>query len=79
MPELSIEKYAQKIHYFTEPLIFPLKPINMVLIPGGTFQMGSPETELDGFIDCQQRQNGNMLVGQVLKPHFIMGKLLLLI
>ena len=47
MPELSIEKYAQKIHYFTEPLIFPLKPINMVLIPGGTFQMGSPETELD--------------------------------
>jgi formylglycine-generating enzyme required for sulfatase activity len=53
MAQLSISNHAQKVHYFGEPLHkspkFIIKPINMVLILGGTFQMGSPETELDRY------------------------------
>jgi formylglycine-generating enzyme required for sulfatase activity len=51
MAQLSIRQQAQKVHYFAEPL-HPspkhiVKPINMVLIVGGTFQMGSPQKEVD--------------------------------
>jgi formylglycine-generating enzyme required for sulfatase activity len=60
MPQLSnsllsapaIVKHAQKIHYFDEPLDrsnLAIKPMKMVLIVGGTFDMGSPETEIDRF------------------------------
>jgi formylglycine-generating enzyme required for sulfatase activity len=53
MAQLSVRKHAQKIHYFAEPFHkspnFIVKPINMVLILGGTFQMGSPKTEIDRF------------------------------
>jgi formylglycine-generating enzyme required for sulfatase activity len=52
MAQLSIAKHAQKIHYFEEPLHpsnLILKPIKMVLIQGGTFDMGSPEQEIDRF------------------------------
>ena len=52
MVQLSIAKHSQKIHYFDEPLDrsnLVIKPIKMVLIVGGTFDMGSPETETDRF------------------------------
>jgi formylglycine-generating enzyme required for sulfatase activity len=55
MAQLSISKHPQKIHYFEEPLHpsnLILKPIKMVLIQGGTFDMGSSEeTEIDRFED----------------------------
>jgi formylglycine-generating enzyme required for sulfatase activity len=50
MAQLSIAKHSQKIHYFEEslhPSNLVLEPIKMVLILGGTFDMGSPETEID--------------------------------
>jgi formylglycine-generating enzyme required for sulfatase activity len=52
MAQLSIAKHSQKIHYFEEslhPSNLVLEPIKMVLILGGTFDMGSPETEIDRF------------------------------
>jgi formylglycine-generating enzyme required for sulfatase activity len=51
MAELTIQKYPQEIHYFAEPMPSGYdiadKPINMVLIMGGSFLMGSPDTEVD--------------------------------
>jgi formylglycine-generating enzyme required for sulfatase activity len=50
MVQLSISKHPQKIHYFEEsfhPSNLVIKPMKMVLILGGTFPMGSPETEID--------------------------------
>jgi formylglycine-generating enzyme required for sulfatase activity len=50
MAQISIAKHSQKIHYFEEPLHrsnLILNPLNMVLIQGGDFYMGSPETEID--------------------------------
>jgi formylglycine-generating enzyme required for sulfatase activity len=51
MAQLSVRKHPQQVHYFAEPLTpnIVVKPINMVLILGGTFQMGSPEDEVDRF------------------------------
>ncbi|WP_309733812.1 formylglycine-generating enzyme family protein [Chamaesiphon sp. OTE_75_metabat_556] len=52
MAQLPIAKHSQKIHYFEEllhPSNLVLEPIKMVLILGGTFDMGSPETEIDRF------------------------------
>jgi formylglycine-generating enzyme required for sulfatase activity len=54
MAQLSIAKHPQKIHYFAEPLhpsnlIF--NPIKMVLVQGGTVEMGSPVQEIDRFPD----------------------------
>jgi formylglycine-generating enzyme required for sulfatase activity len=53
MAQLSVRKHPQKVHYFAEPLHpspkHVVKPINMVLILGGSFQMGSPIDELDRF------------------------------
>jgi formylglycine-generating enzyme required for sulfatase activity len=52
MAQISIAKHPQKIHYFGEPLHrsnLILNPLNMILIQGGTFDMGSPETEIDRF------------------------------
>jgi formylglycine-generating enzyme required for sulfatase activity len=55
MAQLSVRKHPQQVHYFAEPLHpspkHVVKPINMVLILGGTFQMGSPEDEVDRFDD----------------------------
>jgi formylglycine-generating enzyme required for sulfatase activity len=52
MAQLLIAKHSHKIHYFEEPLDrsnLVIKPMKMVLILGGTFDMGSPETEIDRF------------------------------
>jgi formylglycine-generating enzyme required for sulfatase activity len=51
MVQLSVRKHPQQVHYFAEPLTpnIVVKPINMVLILGGTFQMGSPKDEVDRF------------------------------
>jgi Sulfatase-modifying factor enzyme 1 len=71
MPQLSIAKHPQKIHYFEEPLHrspqFLVKPINMVLIQGGTFDMGSPETEID-------RSANESPQHQVTVPSFFMSE-----
>ncbi len=74
MAQLSIAKHSQKIHYFDEPLHrspkFIVKPINMVLIQGGTFDMGSPETEIDRF-ESESPQH------QVTVPSFFMSEFLI--
>jgi formylglycine-generating enzyme required for sulfatase activity len=71
MPQQSISRHSQKIHYFAQPLHpssnFLVKPINMVLILGGTFQMGSPETEID-------RSNSESPQHQVTVPSFFMSE-----
>jgi formylglycine-generating enzyme required for sulfatase activity len=52
MPELITQKHQVTVNYFEQslhPSNLILKPIRMMLILGGTFQMGSPETEIDRF------------------------------
>jgi formylglycine-generating enzyme required for sulfatase activity len=74
MAELTIQKYPQKIHYFAEPMPFGydivVKPMNMVLIMGGSFLMGSPNTEID------QRENESPQ-HQVTVPSFFMSEFLI--
>lgn len=74
MAQLSIAKHPQKIHYFAEPFHrspqFIVKPLNMVLVLGGTFQMGSPETELD-------RSESESPQHQVTLPSFFMSEFLI--
>jgi formylglycine-generating enzyme required for sulfatase activity len=47
MPALRIKTQSAQVDYFTE-LLTPRIALDMVLIPGGTFLMGSPEGEDDG-------------------------------
>jgi formylglycine-generating enzyme required for sulfatase activity len=52
MPELITQKSQVTVNYFEQslhPSNLILKPMRMMLILGGTFQMGSPETEIDRF------------------------------
>jgi formylglycine-generating enzyme required for sulfatase activity len=73
MAQLSIAKHSQKIHYFDEPLDrsnLVIKPMKMVLIVGGTFDMGSPETEIDRF-ESESPQH------QVTVPSFFMSEFLI--
>jgi formylglycine-generating enzyme required for sulfatase activity len=70
MAQLSIAKHPQKIHYFEEPLHpsnLILKLIKMVLIQGGTFDMGSPDTEID-------RSTSESPQHQVTVPSFFMSE-----
>jgi formylglycine-generating enzyme required for sulfatase activity len=46
MPQQLIKPHTKQIHFFAEPLP-DLPPLNMVLIEGGNFMMGSPENEID--------------------------------
>jgi formylglycine-generating enzyme required for sulfatase activity len=71
MAELTIQKYPQEIHYFAEPMppgsdIF-VKPLNMVLIMGGEFLMGSPKVEID-------RRENESPQHQVTVPSFFMSE-----
>ncbi len=73
MAQLSIANHSQKIHYFDEPLDrsnLVIKPMKMVLIVGGTFDMGSPETEIDRF-KSESPQH------QVTVPSFFMSEFLI--
>jgi formylglycine-generating enzyme required for sulfatase activity len=74
MAQFSIAKHPQKIHYFEEPFHpnpqHVVKPMRMVLILGGTFQMGSPETELDRF-ENESPQH------EVTVPSFFMSEFLI--
>jgi formylglycine-generating enzyme required for sulfatase activity len=71
MAKLTIQKYPQEIHYFAEPMptgwdLF-VKPMNMVLIMGGSFMMGSPDTEID-------RRENESPQHQVAVPSFFMSE-----
>jgi formylglycine-generating enzyme required for sulfatase activity len=71
MVKLTIQKYPQEIHYFAEPMptgwdVF-VKPMNMVLIMGGSFMMGSPDTEID-------RRENESPQHQVAVPSFFMSE-----
>ncbi len=74
MAQLSISKHSQKIHYFEEPFHrspkFTVKPLSMVLIRGGIFEMGSPKTETDRF-EFESPQH------QVTVPSFFMSEFLI--
>jgi formylglycine-generating enzyme required for sulfatase activity len=73
MAQLSIANHSQKIHYFDEPLQrsnLVIKPMKMVLIVGGTFDMGSPETEIDRFKNESPQH-------QVTVPSFFMSEFLI--
>jgi formylglycine-generating enzyme required for sulfatase activity len=71
MAELTIQKYPQEIHYFAEPMPpgydVVVKPMNMVLIMGGSFLMGSPDTEID-------RRGNESPQHQVTVPSFFMSE-----
>jgi formylglycine-generating enzyme required for sulfatase activity len=71
MAELTIQKYSQEIHYFAEPMPpghdIVVKPMNMVLIMGGSFMMGSPDTEID-------RRENEGSQHQVAVPSFFMSE-----
>ncbi len=74
MAELIIQKYPQEIHYFAEPMPpgydVVVKPMNMVLIMGGSFLMGSPDTEID-------RRENESPQHQVTVPSFFMSEFLI--
>ena len=46
MPQLLQQRHTKTIQYFTEDLSQQVS-LEMAYIPGGTFQMGSPEDELN--------------------------------
>ncbi len=66
MAQLTITRHKATAQYFTEDLGDGIG-LDMVLIPGGTFLMGSPEDELDRFNDEGPQH-------QVTVPTFFMGK-----
>ncbi len=48
MPKLVIHEYQRTAQYFREDLGNDIQ-LDMMLIPGGTFVMGSPEEEKDSY------------------------------
>ena len=68
MPQLLQQRHTKTIQYFTEDLSQQVS-LEMAYIPGGTFQMGSPEDELDHF-DNESPQHG------VTVSEFFMGRFL---
>jgi formylglycine-generating enzyme required for sulfatase activity len=70
MAQITEQLYEQTIHYFSESLSEILKPLNMVLIPGGTFLMGSPEDE-------EGRSNNESPQHLVKVPSFFMSEFLI--
>ncbi|WNZ47377.1 formylglycine-generating enzyme family protein [Leptolyngbya boryana CZ1] len=65
-PKLTFQRRRQTVQFFVESLNENLG-IQMMLIPGGTFLMGSPDTELERF-----SQEGPQ--HEVSVPSFFMGK-----
>jgi formylglycine-generating enzyme required for sulfatase activity len=73
MSELIIQKHKSTVNYFEQslhPSNLILKPIRMMLILGGTFQMGSPETEID-------RSKSESPQHSVTVPSFFMSEFLI--
>jgi formylglycine-generating enzyme required for sulfatase activity len=66
MSQLTIYRHPATIHYFTEDLGDKVT-IDMVLIPAGSFEMGSPENELE-------RRNTESPQHPVTVPTFFMGR-----
>jgi formylglycine-generating enzyme required for sulfatase activity len=66
MAELTILRQPRSTQFFQQDLSSKVN-LEMVLIPGGTFLMGSPKDELDNF-DEEQPQH------QVTVPTFFMGR-----
>jgi formylglycine-generating enzyme required for sulfatase activity len=66
MFQLTITKYPATIHYFTEALGDEIE-LDMVLIPAGRFEMGSPADELERY-DNEGPQHS------VTVPSFFMGR-----
>ncbi|ASC72735.1 hypothetical protein XM38_036930 [Halomicronema hongdechloris C2206] len=66
MVELILRKERKRARYFTESLGDQIG-LDMILVPGGTFLMGSPEDEPER-IDREGPQH------QVTVPAFFMGR-----
>jgi formylglycine-generating enzyme required for sulfatase activity len=66
MTQLTITPHPATIHYFTEALGGKVE-LDMVLIPAGSFQMGSPKDELE-------RQDNEGPRHLVTVPSFFMGR-----
>jgi formylglycine-generating enzyme required for sulfatase activity len=66
MPQLILQRRSKTAKYFTQEIRNGVS-IDMVQIPGGTFDMGSPETE-------EGRQSSESPQHQVTLPAFFMGK-----
>ncbi|MBD1913880.1 MULTISPECIES: formylglycine-generating enzyme family protein [unclassified Leptolyngbya] len=66
MPELIIHRLKRQTHYYAEDLGNGVA-LDMVLIPAGTFSMGSPESELE-----RGRSEGPL--HPVTVPQFFMGR-----
>jgi formylglycine-generating enzyme required for sulfatase activity len=64
---LTTAKRQAQNQYYDDPLAEGLLPLRMMLIPGGTFQMGSPEEELER-VGSEGPQHG------VTVPQFFMAK-----
>jgi formylglycine-generating enzyme required for sulfatase activity len=65
-PKLTIKRQRHRAQYFTEDLGNGIG-LDMVLIPGGSFLMGSPEDELE-------RSESEGPQRTVTVPHFFLGK-----
>ena len=66
MPELVVRRETRRVRYFREKLGEQVA-LDMVLVPGGTFMMGSPEDEPER-LDREGPQH------QVTVPPFAMGR-----
>jgi formylglycine-generating enzyme required for sulfatase activity len=66
MSQLTIHRHPATIHYFTEDLGSKVT-IDLVLIPAGSFEMGSPENELE-------RRDNESPQHTVTVPTFFMGR-----
>jgi len=69
MANYTLRRRPATAQYFTEPLLKPegALPLDMVLVPGGTFTMGSPEDELE-------RSDDEGPPHEVTVPSFFMGR-----
>ncbi|MGD1854671.1 MAG: formylglycine-generating enzyme family protein [Leptolyngbyaceae cyanobacterium] len=66
---LTLRRTTATAKYYTEPLdvLGDAIPLQMLLIPGGTFTMGSPDDELE-------RSDSEGLQHDVIVPQFFMGR-----
>lgn len=69
MPSPTLQKEHKQARYYTEPLkgLGSALPLDMILIPRGTFTMGSPENE-------PERGDNEGPQHQVTVPAFFMGR-----
>ena len=66
MPNLTLQEETKQVSYYTEQLA-PKVGLDMILVPGGSFMMGSPDDE-------PERRDNEGPQHEVTVPSFFMGR-----